>query len=57
MEKVPYMLIVGDKEQEAGKVAVRKRGEGDLGQADLAEFIEQVLPETKPDARYCAIVQ
>ncbi len=57
MEKVPYMLVVGDKEQEAGQVAVRKRGEGDLGPTALAEFIESVRPEMKPDARYCALPQ
>lgn len=54
-EKVPYMLIVGDREQEAGEVAVRKRGEGDLGPTPLAEFIESVRPEMEPDARYCAL--
>ncbi len=54
-EKVPYMLIVGDNEEESGEVAVRKRGEGDLGPRPLPQFIEDVLPETQPDARYCAV--
>ncbi|MCD6360977.1 MAG: threonine--tRNA ligase [Armatimonadetes bacterium] len=53
-EKVPYMLIVGDKEAEAGAVAVRQRGEGDIGQMALDEFIERVMPETRPDEKYCA---
>jgi len=48
LEKVPYMLIAGDNEQEKGEVAVRKRGEGDLGPTPLEQFIEDVLPETKP---------
>ncbi len=54
-ERVPYMLIVGDNEVEQGAVAVRKRGEGDLGPRPTAQFIEEVLPETKPDERFCAL--
>jgi threonyl-tRNA synthetase len=38
LEKVPYMLVIGEKEQTAGAVAVRSRGEGDLGALPLAEF-------------------
>jgi len=38
LEKVPYMLVVGDKEAEAGTVAVRHRAEGDLGVMPLGEF-------------------
>ena len=38
LKKVPYMLIVGDKEMESGKVAVRRQGEGDLGAMTVAEF-------------------
>ncbi len=54
LEKVPYILVVGDREEEAGRVAVRKRGEGDLGPTGLAEFIESVRDEMQPDPRYCA---
>jgi threonyl-tRNA synthetase len=36
--KVPYMLIVGEKEATEGKVSVRKKGEGDLGSMTIAEF-------------------
>ena len=36
--KVPYMLVVGDAEQEAGTVAVRRHREGDLGSQPVAEF-------------------
>lgn len=39
LKKVPVMLIVGEKEAEAGGVAVRKRGEGDLGLMGLDEFV------------------
>ena len=42
-EKIPYMLIVGDKDVEANVVSVRRRGEGDLGQMPLSEFIDKVL--------------
>lgn len=38
VQKVPYMLIVGDKEAEAGQVAVRHRSEGDLGVMTIDEF-------------------
>jgi threonyl-tRNA synthetase len=43
--KVPYMLVVGDAEEEAGAVAVRRHREGDLGSQPLAEFTERALHE------------
>lgn len=43
MQKIPYMLIVGDKEIETGKIAVRKYGEGDKGQNDTKELIKNIL--------------
>jgi threonyl-tRNA synthetase len=45
LQKVPYMLIVGDKEQEAEAVAVRSRDRGDLGPIALTQFTEQALAE------------
>jgi threonyl-tRNA synthetase len=39
VKKVPFMLIVGEKEQEEQKLSVRKHGEGDLGNFSLDEFI------------------
>jgi threonyl-tRNA synthetase len=46
MEKVNYMLIIGDKEAEAGTVSVRKRGEiGDIGSMPLADFIAMAKEE------------
>ena len=39
MKKIPYMLIVGEKEAEEGMVAVRKQGEGDQGAMSLEDFI------------------
>ncbi|NRA48414.1 MAG: threonine--tRNA ligase, partial [Phaeodactylibacter sp.] len=38
VKKVPFMLIVGEKEMESGAVAVRKQGEGDVGAMTIAEF-------------------
>ena len=38
LEKVPYMLVIGDKEAEAGTVSVRHRADGDLGVMPLADF-------------------
>jgi threonyl-tRNA synthetase len=45
LEKVPYMLIVGEKEQAEGKVAVRHRTEGDKGAVSVAEFSNQVAKQ------------
>jgi len=42
LQKVPYMLILGDKELEEGKVAVRERKEGDIGAMSLEEFKELI---------------
>ena len=50
MEKVPYMLVVGDKEMENGQVAVRSRKEGDLGAVDLDAFISRITEEIKTKA-------
>ena len=46
-ERVPYMLIVGEKDIEAGKVSVRSRANGEEGQADLSEFIARIEEEIK----------
>ncbi|KPK42013.1 MAG: threonyl-tRNA synthetase [Omnitrophica WOR_2 bacterium SM23_29] len=43
--KVPYMLIVGEKEAKSGTVAVRERSKGDLGQIKLDEFIKKITKE------------
>jgi len=42
MMKVPYMIILGQREVEAKKIAVRTREEKDLGQMELVEFIEKI---------------
>lgn len=45
MQKVPYMLVVGAKEEEEGKVSVRSRFAGDEGSQEIAGFIAQVQKE------------
>jgi threonyl-tRNA synthetase len=47
VNKLPYMLIVGEKEQEEGKVSVRRKGQGDLGQMSLEEFITHFKAEVQ----------
>ena len=42
LQKVPYMLIIGEKEQESNTVSVRKRGEGDIGSISVDEFLNSV---------------
>jgi len=45
IEKVPYLLVIGDKEAESGVVAVRHRSEGDLGTMTIEEFIAKCNEE------------
>lgn len=45
LEKIPYMLVIGDKEQSAGTVAVRERIAGDQGSLPAAEFIAMLAKE------------
>jgi threonyl-tRNA synthetase len=45
LRKAPYMLVVGDKEQEASTVSVRRHGEGDLGSMSLDEFTDRTATE------------
>ncbi len=45
--KIPYLVILGDKEIEANKIAVRKRGGEDLGQLELNAWIQQLQQEIK----------
>ncbi|HJB27289.1 MAG TPA: threonine--tRNA ligase [Candidatus Blautia faecavium] len=47
LQKIPYMLIVGAKEEEEGKVSVRSRFAGDEGAKDLGAFIESIKEEIK----------
>jgi threonyl-tRNA synthetase len=46
VKKIPFMLIVGEREAEEGKVSIRKQGEGNLGSVTLDEFIQNFKAET-----------
>jgi threonyl-tRNA synthetase len=50
LEKVPYMIVIGEKETQEGTVSVRKRGAGDLGAQDPDEFIAQALRDVDSKA-------
>jgi len=45
LKRVPYMLIIGDKEAENGQISVRRQGQGDLGTMDISDFITRFTAE------------
>jgi threonyl-tRNA synthetase len=47
LQKLPYQVVVGDKEKQAGTVAVRTRGGEDLGAMPLEAFIARLTTEAK----------
>jgi threonyl-tRNA synthetase len=47
LAKVPYMLVVGEKEMNEGKVSVRKQGKGDAGTMELDAFLTEAVAEIK----------
>ena len=49
LEKIPYMLILGPKEAQAGTVSVRSRAGGDQGALSVEKFVQQVKTETNND--------
>ncbi|MBQ2201539.1 MAG: threonine--tRNA ligase, partial [Clostridia bacterium] len=51
MMKIPYMLVIGDKEAENGTVAVRSRKDGDLGAMPVDGFIAKITDEIKSRAK------
>ena len=51
MQKIPYMLVVGDKEAEAGTVSVRTRAGVDLGAMPLDEFMAKIGEEISTRSR------
>ena len=51
MEKIPYMLIIGDKEVETGLVSVRSRRDGDIGSMELSAFMEKAEEEVRTKAK------
>jgi len=51
LQKIPYALVVGEKEQAAGTVAVRSRAHGELGAMQLAQFLAGIEAEKKPGGK------
>jgi threonyl-tRNA synthetase len=51
LRKIPYMLVVGDREQEAGEVALRKHKHGDEGSVPVEAFIERLASEVESRVR------
>ena len=45
MQKIPYVIVVGEKEVKAKAIAVRQRSKGDIGQTKIGEFIEKIKKE------------
>ena len=50
MQKIPYMLVLGDKEAETGIITVRKRNEGDIGTMTLDDFKAKLTDEVEKKA-------
>ncbi len=50
LRKIPYMLVVGDREQDGGEVRVREHRHGDVGSAAVGEFVETLLERVKTRA-------
>lgn len=51
VKKIPFMAVVGEKEQEAGTVSVRQHGKGDLGSRTVTEFLEYLVAANKPGSK------
>ena len=51
LRKLPYMLVIGEREAAAGTVAVRERSAGDIGVVSLEEFVERLRTETSERSR------
>ena len=52
LQRVPYLLVVGDREKENGQVAVRTRGGEDLGSMSLQDFIARLRIEHVPAVQH-----
>jgi len=47
LARVPYMLVIGEKEMNEGKASVRRQGKGDLGAIDVTKFVADIVEEIK----------
>ena len=52
LKRIPYMLVVGEKEQESNSVSVRKQGEGDKGVMEISTFAALLTDEVN-DMMHC----
>ncbi|MEG2080621.1 MAG: threonine--tRNA ligase, partial [Oscillospiraceae bacterium] len=50
LQKVPYMLVLGDNEVESGTISVRHRGEGDIGSMEINALVQRLLEEVSSKA-------
>ncbi len=51
VQKIPYMLVIGEKEESVGMISVRSKAQGDIGRMKLGEFIERIKEETEKKVR------
>jgi threonyl-tRNA synthetase len=51
VQKIPYMVVIGEKEESVGMVSVRSKAQGDIGRMKLGEFIERIKEETEKKVR------
>ncbi|MFQ5583335.1 MAG: His/Gly/Thr/Pro-type tRNA ligase C-terminal domain-containing protein, partial [Calditrichia bacterium] len=47
VQKIPYMIVIGDKEVEGNEISVRHKGEGNLGAMSLTQFLSRITGEMK----------
>jgi len=52
LKRIPYLLIIGEKEVETGTIAVRKQGEGDKGSMKVEEFVSFIREEIKKETAF-----
>ena len=51
VDRIPYMIVIGEKEESIGMISVRSKSQGDIGRMKLSEFIERVKEETEKKVR------
>jgi threonyl-tRNA synthetase len=51
VEKIPYMIVIGEKEESIGMISIRSKAQGDIGRMKLGEFIERIRKEIKEKVR------
>ena len=51
LEKIPYMLVIGDEEMANGTVSIRSRKEGNLGSLSMAELMDKIIVERDTKAK------